>query len=72
MTSKPPDPTVLLKMPDVRCPGCQITGNMQVIQRFRATGFANVAGVNVKISAVEVPVLVCQTDGCNFEEEGKR
>jgi len=64
--------TVLMELPDVQCPTCKTMGNLVVVERFKITGHAYVAGVMTKMSATLVPVLVCRTEDCDFEEEGKR
>lgn len=64
--------TVLMELPNVQCPRCMAMGNLVVVSRFKVTGYGHAAGVQVKVSATEVPVLVCQTDDCGFEQEGKR
>ena len=55
----------------ISCPECGGT-SLTVRGRLEMVGYATVAGVQVKASAVMVPWLSCDSHACDFEVRAKR
>jgi hypothetical protein len=52
----------------VTCPDCGVTGSIELTTRLVAKpiGTFSLAGAQMKVSAVETPVLACTTPGCGL------
>lgn len=61
------------KIAQATCPGCQTKGTLSIVMKMVAMpiGGFSLAGTQPKVTARELPVLVCSDANCTFNVIGR-